>query len=497
MHNNPGVTAQPWPRPTVAWYAVAILVVAFIFSFIDRIIIGLLVDPIKADLGLSDTQMGLLLGFAFAIFYALLGLPIGRWADRYSRRMIIGVGIFLWSLMTVLCGLARNYFQLFAARVGVAVGEAALSPAAYSMIADMFPREKLGRALGVYQSGAMFGAGLAFLVGGIVIGFASRPGGIDLPLLGVLEPWRTVFVLVGVPGCLVALLMATIEEPVRRGRVLADEVHLGWADARAWLAVHRPGVLKALAIVAALDLLVLLATGPLGLLVALGVQVVSVLALWFLRDALPFTTSNWRLYVGHFVGFSLLMVPFTTMATWGPSYMIRVLGYAPPEAGLRLGILLLVLCPLAVVTGGWSADLLGRRGYRDAPLRIGIAAAGVMLPLSLVTWLVATPEVAMLLLVPFLFFASISNALAPAALQLVTPGPLRAQVSAVWMLVLNLVTAGLGPTLVGLVTDRLFGNPLAVGQSMALINALCMPVAALALWFCMRPFRTAASRMES
>ena len=191
--SSPPTSVEPWPRPGIAWYAVVILVVAFIFSFVDRIIISMLVEPLKADLGLSDTQLGLLQGPAFALFYALVGLPIGRWADRYSRRAIIAWGISIWSVMTAVCGLARNFLQLFLARVGVGVGEAALSPAAYSMIADYFPREKLGRAVGVYQAGAFFGAGLSFLVGGLVIQAVAKAGEISLPVIGEVQAWQMVF----------------------------------------------------------------------------------------------------------------------------------------------------------------------------------------------------------------------------------------------------------------------------------------------------------------
>jgi MFS family permease len=150
-----GTASQtPWPGPGTAWYTVGVLFVAVIFSFIDRIILSLLVEPIKADLGLTDADFGWLLGAAFAVFYAFFGLPIGRLADRYSRRLIIGIGIALWSVMTFACGLAGNFWELFFARIGVAVGEAALAPAAFSMVADLFQREKLGRAIGVYQAGA-------------------------------------------------------------------------------------------------------------------------------------------------------------------------------------------------------------------------------------------------------------------------------------------------------------------------------------------------------
>ena len=153
-----------------AWYAVFVLLLAYVLSFVDRIILSLLVTPIKEDLGTTDAQMGLLMGFAFAIFYTIAGIPIAKYSDVKSRKMIIAIGIFLWSIMTAVCGLARSFFQLFLARVGVGVGEAALTPAAYSMISDYFSEEKLGRAMAVYKSGAMFGGGLAFIIGGAVVG---------------------------------------------------------------------------------------------------------------------------------------------------------------------------------------------------------------------------------------------------------------------------------------------------------------------------------------
>ena len=158
------------------WYLVFTLLIFYIFSFIDRQIISLLVEPIKRDLQVTDTQIGLLQGLAFAIFYTLFGIPIGRLADRMNRKTIVGVGVVIWSLMATLCGLAKNFTQLFLARIGVGVGEAALSPAAYSMITDAFPREKLGRAFSVYNMGIAIGSGTAILVGGLVVAAVSGEG---------------------------------------------------------------------------------------------------------------------------------------------------------------------------------------------------------------------------------------------------------------------------------------------------------------------------------
>ena len=475
-----------------AWWTLAILVVAFIFSFIHRIVIGLLVDPIKADLGLTESQMGLLLGLAFAVFYALLGLPIGRWSDRRSRRTIIGVAIFVWSLATALCGLARSYFELFAARVGTALGMAALSPAAYSMIADLFPRDRIGRALGIYQSGAFFGAGLAFLLGAAVIAFVTRSGGLSLPLVGVLEPWRLVFIIVGLPGCAVALMMLTVREPARRQALPDAATGIRWLDWVAWGRKHASSLGFAAVGMLVLNLGVLAAAGPVGLAIGLTIELIALLALWSLRDALPFASTHRRLYLTHFAGFSLLAVPIASLANWAPSWFIRVLGYTPAEAGWLIGLVLLVLSPLGIYTGGWLADALGRRGLADAPMRIGIGVALLLVVPALFGTTLTEPRLAVAAFAVLVFFGSLTIAVGPAALQLVTPGPVRAQVSALWMLVLNLVTAAIGPTLVGIVTDRVFGDPLAVGKSMAVINVICMPLALLLLWGGLQAFREAS-----
>ena len=159
--SDPEIT--PKRRPIYPWYVVVVLMVAQVVSFIDRQVITLLVQPIRSDLQISDTEMSLLMGFAFALFYVTMGVPIARLADRYSRRKLISAGIFLWSIATAACGLAKSFGQLFLTRIAVGVGEASLTPAAYSMIADYFPKEKLGRAIGVYAIGVDLGGGVSLL----------------------------------------------------------------------------------------------------------------------------------------------------------------------------------------------------------------------------------------------------------------------------------------------------------------------------------------------
>ena len=185
-----------------AWYVAVVLMLCNTLSFIDRQILALLVTPIKAELGISDSSMGLLHGLAFGIFYTILGMPMGRIVDRGNRRNLVAGGIFFWSLATAACALAGRFSTLFLARMGVGVGEATLSPSAFSLLSDYFPKEKLGRALSVFSMGVFFGSGLALIVGGMVI---QRVGS-----------WRTTFLIVGAPGLLAALLMFTIKEPIRK-----------------------------------------------------------------------------------------------------------------------------------------------------------------------------------------------------------------------------------------------------------------------------------------
>jgi MFS family permease len=201
------------PDSAASWYVVAICMAAYVLSFVDRQILSLLIGPIQADLGISDTQFGLLHGFAFAIFYATLGVPIAGFSDRMARPAVISAGIAVWSLATAACGLAGSFAALFGARVMVGAGEGALSPATQSLIADLFSREKLGRALAVYSLGSFVGAGLAFVAGGAVIAAATAHGTVHIAGLA-LRPWQLCFMIVGLPGLLLALIVAmTVRDP--------------------------------------------------------------------------------------------------------------------------------------------------------------------------------------------------------------------------------------------------------------------------------------------
>ena len=212
-----GAKSQPQSSLAYGWLTVGLLTIAYVFSFIDRYVLGLLIEPIKADLGLTDTQIGLLLGPAFAIFYATMGLPLGWLADRKNRVKIVAVGIAVWSIATAASGLARNFTHLFIARMSIGVGEATLSPCAMSIISDSFPPEKRSRPIAVYTMALSVGAGFASLLGAGVLTWAKSGGSITLPWLGELMPWQATFFIVGLPGLILSVLFFLLREPARSG----------------------------------------------------------------------------------------------------------------------------------------------------------------------------------------------------------------------------------------------------------------------------------------
>jgi MFS family permease len=427
------------PSSRYAWYVVAVLLLAYTLSFIDRMILSLLVGPIRADLGISDTQMSLLMGFAFAIFYSALGIPLGWLADQRGRRGLIVAGVAAWSLMTAACALARSYGGLFLTRVGVGVGEATLSPAAYSMLGDYFPREKLGRAMAVYSIGVPLGSGIALVAGSLVVKFVTEGPRIVLPLLGAMEPWRLTFLWIGLPGLLVAALIAlTVREPRRMGA--ASEAARG--EFAAFLKAH-PAAIAA-----------------------------------------------------HFSGMSLVALVMYGAMAWIPQFLHRTYAMPVPQAGLWFGVATATCGACGLLLGGWMADSLYRRGYRDAHLRVIRLNAIVLLPLFVGMALAPTAPIALGLMILGMLLGTIHGGVAGAALQLITPNRLRARMVALYFLVANLVGLGLGPTAVALVTDRVFGDDAALRYGLAIVTAVALPISAIILSFGLKPFARAVAAAE-
>jgi len=422
-----------------AWYVVAVLLLAYTLSFIDRMILSLLVGPIRADLGISDTQMSLLMGFAFAIFYSVLGIPLGWLADRGSRRGLMVAGVAAWSVMTAVCGLAKGYVGLFLARIGVGVGEATLSPAAYSLLGDYFPREKLGRAMAVYSIGVPLGSGIALVAGALVVRAVTEGGPVVVPLLGAMEPWRLAFVVIGLPGLLVAALIAlTVREPPRTGVKAGVEK----GEFTAFLKAH-PAAIAA-----------------------------------------------------HFGGMSMITLVMYGAMAWIPQFLHRTYAMPVPEAGLWFGGATALCGAAGLLVGGWMADRMYDRGRKDAHLRVIRLNALLLLPLLGGMALAPTAGIALTLMTLTMLMGTIHGGVAGAALQLITPNRLRARMVALYFLVANLIGLGCGPTAMALITDRVFGDDSALRYAIALVTVVAMPISAAIVTWGMKPFAHAVEAAE-
>ena len=426
-----------------AWYVVVICMIAYIFSFIDRQILALLIQPIRKDLHITDTQFSLLTGLAFAIFYATMGIPIARLADRKSRPLIISIGVFVWSLMTAFCGLGKNFLQLFLTRMGVGVGEAALSPPTYSMIRDFFPKEKIGFALSVFSLGAVLGSGIAYLIGGAVIKAVSTMGVFNLPLIGALAPWRIAFLIVGLPGLIIALLIfLTVRDPERKGLLIKDE------DGNTVTPTEVP-----------------------------------------FSEVLRFLWTHKQTFSGVYLGVSFTAVVFYGILTWTPAFYLRNFKVSIFEISTYLGILILIFSTLGMLFAGWLVDFLYKRGYEDAPMRTCIIASiGILI--SIIAYpLCSNFTLSLVFLAPALFFNSFPFPAATTAMQLLSPNQMRAQVSAIFLLVSCMISYGIGTTLVALCTDYLFKNDAAVGKSLALIGGIFTFLALIIEWKSLKHYR--------
>jgi MFS family permease len=400
-----------------AWYVVGVLTLANVSGFVDRQILSLLVVPIRRDLGLSLTEMSYLIGLPFAIFFTLMGIPIARLADSGNRRNVIAIGIALWSVMTALCGLAGSFWRLLLARIGVGVGEAALQPPATSMIADYFPRERLGSAMSVYSMGVFLGSGLAYFIGGWIVGMVSAQETWTWPLIGVVRPWQTVFIVVGLPGLLIALSMLTVREPGRRD--------------------HSRGTVP-------------------------------------LRTVFAYVRDNRRTFACQCFGFALSATVNYGIAAWLATFLIQTHGLSAQRAGMLQGVLTMTIGTFGVLAGGRVADIFARRGYIDGALRVGIIGAIGMLVSATAYALTPSTTAAIAWLVVVNFFAAFPWGAASAAAAEIVPPAMRAQGVALYFFVLSLVSSAVGPWSVAAVTEYVFGDDAALRYGLAIVNLVGM-----------------------
>lgn len=413
-----------YPPPSVAWLATLLLTVAYTFSFIDRQIVNLLVEPIQRDLGLSDSSVSLLQGFAFVIPYILLSMPLGRWVDRSGRTRILTLGVIFWSVACIACGLSRNYGQLLLARMGVGAGEASLTPACWSLLADYFPEERRSFPVSCFLMGPYLGAGLSMILGAEVIRWAESVGPVSLPLIGALAPWQLTFIAVGAPGAIIALGIALLREPTRKDRASdSSDGGLSWRYIAQYLATH------------------------------------------------------WRLYCGFLLGPAFMVMVLYALQAWVPTLLVRIHGLSLTEVGRSYGVIALVAGSSGVLSGPVIGRWLARSGYGDYALRVAIAASVLLLPATIAVAFAGSATLALACVALSSYLVTLPLALFASGLQSATPNEMRGFVAGLYVLTVNLIGMGLAPMAVAIVTDFVFADPLAVGKSLAVVAGVAVPAA--------------------
>lgn len=433
-----GSPQSPVKLHPAEWRTLGILLLIYTLAYLDRQILTLLVDPIRSHLGVSDVEMGFLQGLGFTLFFALCGPLVGWTVDRFNRRLIIFTGIVIWSLSTASSAFANSYGHLLVARFGVGAGEAALLPAAYSIISDMVDKSRLARAMAIFSLGGIVGAALSYAVGGALIAYAAQFETVSLPFVGVMRDWQLVFLAIGCVGVPMAFLVFSFPDPGRRraggGAAAASGRGLG----------H------------------------------------------------PHFKKHWRFYACHFAAFSLFCFLGAATTAWSATYMMRQFGWTPGSLGALLGIKTLVAGAIGMLGSGLLADWLMKRGKLDAHMRLYLYILPVHAVVGVITFTASNVWVAFSGLA-FLSVVAPFIAVAAAGLQLGTVPERRGIASASFLLIYNLVGFGLGPAMVALASRMMFGQNANLGPALALSYAVIPCAVMMFLALGLRPMRTAVS----
>jgi MFS family permease len=431
----------PFPPPRQAWYAVAVLAMASCFALLDQGIMGLLIEQIIADFSLSDTQASLLLGPAFVLFYAVLGVPFSPLIDRWRRTWIISAGVLVWSLATAACGLASSFVQLFIARFVVGAGEAVNGPAGHSIVADYFPREKLPRAVATLHLGMVAGSGLALIIGGSMIWLVTRIGSPDLPLLGTMRPWQLVFIGVGLPGVIVSLLLLTVKEPPRR-------------TIRAKIS-HVP-----------------------------------------LLGAMSYIGTRFAIFGPLFIGLTLGSLDSGGRA-WGAAFFDRTHGWSPATYGVTAGVIAIIAMLSGLYIGTLWVERMQRQKRADAALRVIVLARAINIPFAIAMPLMPTPELALLCNAVTSLTLGMSGPMLNTVILIITPNQVRGQVMALYLFIFVVIGQGVAPVITGVTTDYLFTSPDDLRWSIMLLHIVFLPAALLVTMLGLKPYRREVERIEA
>ena len=427
----------PYPNLRQSWWPMLLLFLAANIYSIDKAIVGVLAEPIKADLHITDVQMSLLLGLAYTMFSAVLGVWLGNLVDRHVRRTLVACSIILWSVATIAGGLAPNFHWFFAFRALVGLGEAAISPASFSLIADLFPPHQRGRALGTYLIGATIGTALSAIVPGMIVGANLH---LVIPGFGAAAPWRSAFLICGAAGPVIGALFLTVREPARFGRS-ATSGTATFGDKLGFLWAQR-GVI-----------------GPI------------------------------------FAGFGLFYVGFVGISAWTAPFITRTYHLKLPQFAAKMGVILLIGGMVGYILGGVIADsAIGRK--RGGKLAIMIALPIVALPCAFAGF-APTATVALVALAAIAFATPMLNVAMNASVQELVPNDMRGFSVGLLSLLIALPAGAGGPYAIAYVTQNVLADPARIGSAFLIVGAPCLLAASVCFVFAHRAIRAAQTPSES
>ena len=406
-----------------AWSLLVLFTLTYTFSFVDRQVINLLVEPIKGDMGLTDVQISYLQGLIFVIPYVLLSIPIGRLVDVFSRIYVIISGILVWSFATIAAGLSGNYTQLAIARGFVGAGEAALTPAVWSMFPDIFTKKQLAVAMSIFSMAPYLGAGIALIAGAQVIEISQSSPPIELPIIGTLEPWQITLIICGAPGILFALIYACIKEPART----ATETQTDEAMP--------------------------------------------------LSEAVDFMRKNWKVYLAFLGGAPFLIIMLYSIQAWSPTLLIRVHEWDISYAGRLYGVVALVTGSLGVLSSPVIARVMNNLNFKGYPLLMLMISTVLTALFLFIAGLQKDGMNCLIFLALASFFVTIPLPQLAVTLQTISPNKMRGLVAGIFVVSGNVMGMGLGPTFVAFFTENVFQDPMSVGLSMGLLGLVSAPIA--------------------
>jgi MFS family permease len=410
-----------------SWFLLGVLSLSYLCATLDRIVISLLVDPIKADLGLTDTQISFLQGPAFLLVFAVSAIPVGVLVDRTNRTRLLAFGVGVWSVMTALCGLASSFWMFFFVRAGVGIGEATLNPTGFSLISDAFEKRRLGLALGIFTMGGAIGSGLSLMLGGYAIGTLGRHGDYHLPVLGVLHPWQLTFVLLAIPGVIISLIVGGMPNPARKIHVSAS------IDAGSISAVIR------------------------------------------------FYQGNAALLTRHHIASGVTSMVLLGGYSWIAPLFFRVHGWDPAAVGFAAGLAIIIGNPVGLLGGGALGDYLLRRGPQ---MRLWVCAMAMICGavFALLYSTLSDPTLAIVFFGGMAMFVTVPFGVGNAALQHIVPSEIRGKVSAIYYSLVH-VLGMFGPTMIAVTSDKFFRFPSGIAYATAIVlPSLLLIAAALWLW---------------